>query len=105
MQTRHGTRFWKSKGFLCFIAAFFMSILALWMCGGGSYILRSLGWLIVAQDPVAKADIIVVAIDANGAGTLEAADLVHRGVSTQVAVFNDPPGPVDREFIRRGLPY
>jgi len=82
-----------------------MSILALWMCGGGSYILRSLGWLVVAQEPLEKADILVVAIDANGAGTLEAADLVHRGVSTQVAVFNDPPGPVDREFIRRGLPY
>jgi len=75
------------------------------MCGGGGYILRSAGWLIVAQESVAKADILVVAIDADGAGTLEAADLVHRGVSTQVAVFHDPPGPVDREFLRRGLPY
>jgi len=36
---------------------------------------------------------------------LEAADLVHRGVSNRVAVFDDPPSSVDREFLRRGLPY
>jgi hypothetical protein len=36
---------------------------------------------------------------------LEAADLVHSGIATRVAVFADPPGPVDREFIRRGIPY
>jgi uncharacterized SAM-binding protein YcdF (DUF218 family) len=59
----------------------------------------------VVQQPVATADIIVVAIDADGAGTLEAADLVHHGVSTQVAVFDDPPSSVDRESLRRGLPY
>jgi hypothetical protein len=59
----------------------------------------------VVQQPVATADIIVVAIDADGAGALEAADLVHHGVSTQVAVFDDPPSSVDREFLRRGLPY
>jgi hypothetical protein len=59
----------------------------------------------VVQQAVGKADIIVVAIDADGAGTLEAADLVHRGVSTRVAVFDDPPDSVDREFLRRGLPY
>jgi hypothetical protein len=35
-----------------------------------------------------------------------AADLVHGGVAAQVAVFADPPDPsVDREFIRRGIPY
>ena len=59
----------------------------------------------MVQQPVATADIIVVAIDADGAGALEAADLVHHGVSTQVAVFDDPPSSVDREFLRRGLPY
>ena len=59
----------------------------------------------MVQQPVATADVIVVAIDADGAGTLEAADLVHHGVSTRVAVFDDPPSSVDREFLRRGLPY
>jgi len=62
--------------------------------------------MLVVNQPSAKSvDIIVVAIDADGAGTLEAADLVHRGVSNRVAVFDDPPTSVDREFLRRGLPY
>ena len=68
--------------------------------------MRSIGRLIAIQQPLPKsADIIVVAIDADGAGTLEAANLVHRGVSSRVAVFTDPPTAVDREFLRRGLPY
>jgi hypothetical protein len=62
--------------------------------------------LLVADQPSVKsADIIIVAIDADGEGTLEAADLIHRGVSSRVAVFDDPPSAVDREFLRRGLPY
>jgi hypothetical protein len=36
---------------------------------------------------------------------LQAADLVHRGIATRVAVFTDPPSGEDLEFIRRGLPY
>jgi hypothetical protein len=51
------------------------------------------------------ADVIVIAVDADGAGVLEAADLVHSGIATRVAVFADPPDPIDREFIRRGIPY
>jgi hypothetical protein len=69
-------------------------------------ILRVAGGLLVAEDPLGSADIIVVATDADGAGVLEAADLVHGGVATRVAVFADPPDPVvDREFLRRGVPY
>jgi hypothetical protein len=69
-------------------------------------ILRAVGGVLVAADPIGAADIIVVASDADGAGVLEAADLVHGGVSTRVAVFADPPDPVvDREFLRRGVPY
>jgi hypothetical protein len=51
------------------------------------------------------ADIVVIAVDVGSAGVLEAADLVHGGYSTRVAVFADPPDPVDREFMRRGIPY
>ena len=40
-----------------------------------------------------------------GAGALEAADLVQSGIARRVAVFMDPPGGEDHEFIRRGLPY
>jgi len=70
------------------------------------HVLRTAGWALVAPDlHVQSADVIVVAIDVQGAGTLEAADLVHQGVSRRVAVFDDPPTASDREFIRRGLPY
>jgi uncharacterized SAM-binding protein YcdF (DUF218 family) len=69
-------------------------------------ILRAAGWALVVEDkPLAPADIIVVSIDSDGAGSLEAADLVHSGVAKRVAVFQDPPSGEDFEFIRRGLPY
>jgi uncharacterized SAM-binding protein YcdF (DUF218 family) len=71
-----------------------------------SYILRSAGQLLVVQNPSIKsADVIVLGIDSDGAGTLAAADLVRSGVSNRVAVFHDPPTSVDQEFLRRGLPY
>ena len=68
-------------------------------------ILRAAGWALVVNERVEPSDIIVVSVDADGAGVLEAADLVHSGVATRVAVFADPPDAVDREFIRRGIPY
>jgi len=68
-------------------------------------ILRAAGWALVANDPIEPADIIVVALDANGAGALEAADLIHSGVATRVAIFTRPPDPVGQEFMRRGIPY
>src|SRR5271154_5641525 len=68
-------------------------------------VLRAAGWVLVVNDPVAPADIIVLSLDSDGAGALEAADLVQSGVSKRVAVFQDPPSGEDYEFIRRGLPY
>jgi hypothetical protein len=68
-------------------------------------LLRAAGWVLLVNEPVQLADIIVVATDADGPGVLEAADLVRHGIATRVAVFADPPGRVDREFIRRGVPY
>jgi hypothetical protein len=68
-------------------------------------VLRTAGWALVVNEPVAPADIIVVSADSGGAGTLEAADLVQSGIATRVAVFADPPSGEDHEFIRRGLPY
>lgn len=69
-------------------------------------ILRAAGLALVAEDPLGSADIVVVATGADGAGVLEAADLLERGVAARVAVFADPPDPVvDREFLRRGAPY
>ncbi len=67
--------------------------------------LRAAGWALVVDDPVEPADIVVIAADVSGGGVLEAADLVHRRIATRVAVFADPPDAVDREFLRRGIPY
>jgi len=67
--------------------------------------LRAAGWVLVVNERVEPADIVVVSLDADGAGVLEAADLVHSGAATRVAVFADPPYAVDREFIRRGISY
>jgi uncharacterized SAM-binding protein YcdF (DUF218 family) len=69
-------------------------------------VLRAAGGALVADDAMGSADVIVVATGADGAGVLEAADLVHTQVAPRVAVFADPPDPiVDREFLRRGVPY
>jgi hypothetical protein len=68
-------------------------------------ILRAAGRVLVVNEPVAPADIIVLTLDSGGAGALQAADLVHGGIAARVAVFTDPPSGEDLEFIRRGLPY
>lgn len=65
-------------------------------------LLRFAGRVLIGDDPIAPADAIVVAIDADGAGVLEAADLVQSGIATRVAVFADPPDAVSLEFRRRG---
>jgi hypothetical protein len=68
-------------------------------------VLRAAGWALVVNEPVAPADVIVLSLASGGAAALEAADLVHSGISKHVAVFDDPPSGEDYEFIRRGLPY
>ena len=68
-------------------------------------LLKAAGWSLVADDRLVPADIVVVTADSGGAGVLEAADLVRSGIAPRVAVFEDPPDAVDREFLRRGLPY
>jgi len=59
---------------------------------------------VAEQAPLGPVDIIVVGVDAASAGVLEAADLVRSGVSPRVAVFAPPPGAVDLELARRGVP-
>jgi uncharacterized SAM-binding protein YcdF (DUF218 family) len=68
-------------------------------------ILRAIGLALVVTEPLTPVDIIVVSLDSGGAGALEAADLVRKGIAKKVAVFLDPPSGEDHEFIRRGLPY
>jgi len=68
-------------------------------------ILRAAGWLLVVNEHVKSADVIIVSGDADGAGVLEASDLVHGGVASRVAVFTYAQDTVEREFIRRGIAY
>jgi hypothetical protein len=67
--------------------------------------LQAGGRILVVNDPVGPADVIVITNDGGAEGVLEAADLFHHGIATRVAVFADPPDEIDREFIRRGAPY
>jgi hypothetical protein len=68
--------------------------------------MSSVGWVLVVDESVEPADVIVVALAADGAGVLEAAELVHSGAANRVAVFVGPADPaVEREFTRRGVPY
>jgi uncharacterized SAM-binding protein YcdF (DUF218 family) len=67
-------------------------------------LLRSAGWVLVADDPPAKADIIVISSDAMGAGILEAADLARAGFASRIAIFDRPVTRMSREFARRGVP-
>jgi len=68
-------------------------------------LLRAMGRFLVVTDQVQSADVIVVSVDADGAGVLEATDLIHEHLADRVALFADPPDSVDREFLRRGVPY
>jgi len=68
-------------------------------------LLRAMGRALVITEPVQHADVIVLSVDSDGAGVLEAADLVHESVAARIALFADPPGGADREFLRRGVPY
>ena len=68
------------------------------------FALRTAGRALVVNGPREAADIVILAIDADGAGVLEAADLVHGKRAPRVAVFTDPPDVVDQEFMRRGVP-
>lgn len=68
-------------------------------------LLRSMGRFLVATGQLRHADVIVLSVDSDGAGVLEATDLVHELVADRVALFADPPDAVDREFLRRGVAY
>jgi len=64
--------------------------------------LRCAGWALIAEDPPAKADIIIISTDSLSAGILEADDLVHAGYARRVAIFDRPLVKATRELARRG---
>ena len=68
-------------------------------------IMRTAGRLLVVSAEAEPADVVVLAIDAGSDGALDAADLVRRGAAPRVAVFGEPTTSIEREFVRRGVPY
>jgi hypothetical protein len=68
-------------------------------------LLRAAGNMLVREDSPIHADVIIISVDSDGAGVLEASDLVRRRLAPGVAIFADPPAAVDREFLRRGFRY
>jgi hypothetical protein len=68
-------------------------------------LLKSAGWMLVAEDPPRKADIIVISTDSLSAGVLEAGKLVDAGYASRVALFARLPSPLQVELTRRGLPH
>jgi uncharacterized SAM-binding protein YcdF (DUF218 family) len=80
-------------------------LVAVAVCALHRPLLRAAGRALVASDQPQRADVIVITIDADGAGVLEGADLMHEGIASRIAVFSDPPDEIDREFMRRGAPY
>jgi uncharacterized SAM-binding protein YcdF (DUF218 family) len=89
----------------CVVGCALIAVLVLSLPGVRHALLRAAGWALVANDPAAHVDVIVIAVDNYGAGVLEAADLVRAGIATRVAVFEDPPDRSDREFMKRGVPH
>lgn len=73
--------------------------------GARTAVLGAAGRVLVADDPIEPADIIVVTVDAGAAGLLEAADLVRGGTATRAALFGDVPDSADRELQRRFPAY
>jgi len=65
--------------------------------------LRAAGRLLIVDEPVGRADAIVVPTWAGDAGAIEAADLVHNGVSGAIGVLGAPPTEAERELSRRGI--
>ena len=68
-------------------------------------ILRTAGWALVLDEPMESVDAVVVVVSGDRATLIEAADLIHDGISTRVAVLADPHNDADRELTRRGVPF
>lgn len=64
-----------------------------------------MGWALVVDEPLERADIIVLPQWAAAAGAIDAADLIQRGLANRVAVLPEPPRPADMELRRRGLTH
>src|SRR5438132_7831194 len=70
---------------------------------GREVVLRSLGKMLVVNDPVDRADIAIMTTQDPRAAVVELADLFHAHVVDRVGVLVPQSSSADREFIRRGV--
>jgi len=66
-------------------------------------VLRGLGHVLITDEPIAQSDAIILPNWTGTPGALEAADLVHQGISKHVLVLMDRPPNAYRELVRRGI--
>jgi hypothetical protein len=67
--------------------------------------LRAAGRVLVVDEPVIPADVIVVPAWAGAAGAIDASDLIHRGIANRVALLPEAPEPAEQELARRGVSF
>jgi hypothetical protein len=83
---------------LAYLALFIAAVAAL---AARTTILAAAGRILVAEDPISKADIVVVPEWAGIGGALEAVDLVSSGFATTVLVVPRPRDRAAAELARR----
>ena len=67
--------------------------------------LRAAGRVLVVDEPVGPADVIVVPAWAGAAGAIDASDLIQRGIANRVALLPEAPEPAEQELARRGVSF
>jgi hypothetical protein len=85
------------------LAAIAILILILLVPATRYRVLSAAGRALVVDDPVTRAEVIVVPQWTGTAGALAAADLVRRNVASRVAVLPEALDPAEQELKRRGL--
>jgi hypothetical protein len=81
---------------------FAVGLICLWITARVS-ILRAVGHVLIVDEPLRQANLIVVPGWTGDAGAIEAADLIRQGIATEVAVMLNPPDTSVRELVRRGV--
>jgi len=67
--------------------------------------LRAAGRVLVVDEPVGPADVIVVPAWAGAAGAIDASDLIQRGIANRVALLPEAPELAEQELARRGVSF
>jgi hypothetical protein len=97
---------WRRRAALIILLLTLAAVASFSLPGTRHILLKAAGSILVVNDPVQHSDVIVIAIDSDGVGALETADLVHSGVASRVAVFVDSTdASTEEEFVRRGIAY